>query len=173
MKSKQRTELLALQNTSNAKQCWLADDESEAGFIKDFLKWWQSPEKMGPMFGYHPNAIKCWLIVQPNKYEEAMEAFQNKGINVTTKGRRTLLWCCLGIERHPRRLYLRQVRTVGRRGYQLSECANSRPKSCFVVHIWTKISLDLFHAHLARYPGILTTSGRRTSVQFYTIYNRT
>ena len=45
---------------------------------------------MGPMFGYHPNAIKYWLIVKPNKYEEAMEAFQNTGINVTTEGHRHL-----------------------------------------------------------------------------------
>ena len=79
--------MLALQNTSNAKQCWLADDASGAGFIKDVLKLWQSLEKMGSMFGHHPNAIKCWLIVKPNKYEEAMEAFQNNGINVTTEGR--------------------------------------------------------------------------------------
>ena len=45
---------------------------------------------MGPMFRYHPNALKCWLIIKPNKYEEAMEAFQNTGINVTTEGRRHL-----------------------------------------------------------------------------------
>ena len=82
--------ILALQNTSNTKQCWLADDASGAGSIKDVLKWWQSLEKMGPMFGYHPNALKCWLIVKPNKYEEAMEAFQNTGINITTEGRRHL-----------------------------------------------------------------------------------
>ena len=80
---------MTLQNTSNAKQCWLADDASGAGFIIDvFKKWWLSLEKIGPMFGYHPKAIKCWLIVKPNKYEEAMEAFQNTAINVTTEG------CC-------------------------------------------------------------------------------
>ena len=82
--------IIFLQETSNAKQCWLADDASGAGFIKDVLKWWQSLEKMGPMFGYHPNAIRCWLIVKPNKYVEAIEAFQNTGINVTTEGRRHL-----------------------------------------------------------------------------------
>ena len=82
--------MLALQNTSNTKQCWLADDASGARSIKDVLKWWKSPDKMGPMFGYHPNALKCWLIVKPNKYEEALETFQNTGINVTTEGRRHL-----------------------------------------------------------------------------------
>ena len=82
--------MLALLNTSNTKQCWLADDASGAESIKDVLNWWQSLEKMGPMFGCHPNTLKCWLIVKPNKYEEAMEAFQNTGINITTKGRRHL-----------------------------------------------------------------------------------
>ena len=82
--------MLALLNTSNTKQCWLADDASGAESIKDVLNWWQSLEKMGPMFGCHPNTLKCWLIVKPNKYEEAMEAFQNTGINVTTKGCRHL-----------------------------------------------------------------------------------
>ena len=76
--------------TFGQKQSWLADDASGAGSIKDVLKWWQPQEKMGPVFGYHPNALKCWLIVKPNKYEEAMEAFQNTGINVTTEGRRHL-----------------------------------------------------------------------------------
>ena len=78
--------MLALKNTSNTKQCWLADDASGAGSIKDVLKWWKSQEKMGPMFGYYPNTLKCWLIVKPNKYEEAMEAFQNTEINVTKEG---------------------------------------------------------------------------------------
>ena len=75
---------MTLQNTSNAKQCWLADDASGA-VIDAFKKWWLSLEKIGPMFGHHPKA-KCWLIVKPNKYEEAMEAFQNTAINVTTEG---------------------------------------------------------------------------------------
>ena len=64
--------MLTLQNTSNAKQCWLADDTSGARFIKDIQKWWQSIEKMGSMFGYHTNARKCCLIVKPKKREEAI-----------------------------------------------------------------------------------------------------
>ena len=43
--------MLALQNTSNAEQCWSADDASGAGLIKDVLKWWQSLEKWGLSLG--------------------------------------------------------------------------------------------------------------------------
>ena len=134
--------MLALQNTSNAKQCWLADDASGAGSIKDVLKWWQSPEKMGPMFGYHPNALKCWLIVKPNKYEEAMEAFQNTGINVTTEGRRHL-GAALGsrdfLEDYVNEKAEQWVEEV----IKLSAFANSQPQACFAAytfglkHRWT------------------------------------
>ena len=134
--------MLALQNTNNTKQCWLADDASGAGSIKDVLKWWQSLEKVGPMFGYHPNALKCWLIVKPNKYEEAMEAFQNTGINVTTEGRRHL-GAALGsrdfLEDYVNKKAEQWVEEV----IKLSEFANSQPQACFAAytfglkHRWT------------------------------------
>ena len=50
--------MLTLQNTSNTKQCWLADDASGAGSIKDVLKWWQSLEKMGTYVWVSPERIK-------------------------------------------------------------------------------------------------------------------
>ena len=134
--------MLALQNTSNIKQCWLGDDASGAESIKDVLKWWQSLEKMGPLFGYQPNALKCWLIVKPNKYEEAMEAFQNTGINVTTEGRRHL-GAALGsrdfLEDYVNEKAEQWVEEV----IKVSEFANSQPQACFAAytfgskHRWT------------------------------------
>ena len=165
--------MLALQNTSNAKQCWLADDASGDGFIKDTLKWCKSLEEMGSMFGNHQNTIKYWLIVKPKKYEEAMEAFQNAGINLTTEGRRHLFWCWLGIERLPRRLCQQQGKTMGRRGYQAFRIRKLTITSLLCrLDIWIKTSLDLFHVHVARYPRNIMPSRRRINVQFYTIYNR-
>ena len=134
--------MLALQNTSNAKQCWLADDASGAGFIKDVFKWWQSLEKMGPMFGYHPNAIKCWLIVKPNKYEEAMEAFKNMGINLTTEGCHHL-GTALGLRDFLKDYVNDRVEQWVEEVIKLSEFANSQPQACFAVytfglkHRWT------------------------------------
>ena len=138
--------ILALQNTSNTKQCWLADDASGAGSIKDVLKWWQSLEKMGPMFGYHPDALKCWLIVKPNKYEEAMEAFQNTGINVTqlvtTEGRRHL-GAALGSRDFLKDYVNEKAEQWVEEVIKLSEFANSQPQACFAAytfglkHRWT------------------------------------
>ena len=82
---------------------------------------------MGPMFGYHPNELKCWLIVKPNKYEEAMEAFQNTGINVTIEGRRHL---ALPWDRETSSKAEQWIEEV----IKLSEFANSQPQACFAAY---------------------------------------
>ena len=88
---------------------------------------------MGPMFGYHPKALKCWLIVKPNKYEEAMEAFQNTGINVTTEDRRHL-GAPLGsrdfLEDYVNEKAEQWVEEV----IKLSEFANSQPQTFFAAY---------------------------------------
>ena len=111
---------------------------------------------MGPMFGYHPNAIKCWLIVKPNKYEEAMEAFQNKGINVTTEGRRHL-GAALGSREFLEDYVNDKAEQWVEEIIKLSGFASSQPQVLLCrLHIWIKTLLDLRHIN----------------VQFYTIYNQ-
>ena len=134
--------MLALLNTSNTKQCWLADDASGAESIKDVLIWWQSLEKMRPTFGCHPNTLKCWLIVKPNKYEEAMEAFQNTGINVTTKGRRHL-GTALGSSDFLEDYVSKKAEQWVEEVIKLSEFTNSQPQACSAAYtfglkyLWT------------------------------------
>ena len=127
---------------------------------------------MGPMFGYHTNAIKCWLIIKPNKFEEAMEAFQNTGINITTEGRRHH-GAALGSRDFLEDYVYEKVKQWIEEVIKLSEFAKLTTTGLLCrLHIWIKISLDLFHAHVARYPGIITPSRRCINVQFCTIYNR-
>ena len=88
------------------------------------------------------HALKCWLIVKPNKYEKAMEAFQNTGINITTEGRRHL-GAVLGsrdfLEDYVNEKAEKWVEEV----IKLSEFANSQPQACFAAytfrlkHRWT------------------------------------
>ena len=63
-----------LNEASEAVQCWLADDCSCGGKVRDILKWWLFLKTVGPKFGYFPKATKCWLIVKPDKFEEAKSA---------------------------------------------------------------------------------------------------
>ena len=47
-------------------------------------------EKVGPAFGYYPNAMKTWLIVKQHHLDEANDQFKDSGISITTEGKRHL-----------------------------------------------------------------------------------
>ena len=50
--------ITSLQAASCIKQCWFADDASEAGSIAEIRRWWDTLNNLGPDFGYFPNAKK-------------------------------------------------------------------------------------------------------------------
>ena len=56
--------------TSNAKQCWYADDATGAGSLEELKKWWDGLNEMGPSMEYYPSAKKCWLVTKPEKENE-------------------------------------------------------------------------------------------------------
>ena len=62
---------------------------------------------------------------------------------------------------------------MGRRGYQTFRIRRLTTRGLLChLHIWIKISLDLFHTHLSRYPGIITPSGRRNMSNFISSITR-
>ena len=89
-----------LNEASKAVQCWLADDASCDGKVRDILKRWLFLKTVGPKFGCLPKATKCWLIVKPDKFEEVNSAFDGTDINVTSEGR-THLGAVLGSRSYP------------------------------------------------------------------------
>ena len=48
-----------------------ADDFSAGGSIINLKHWWDTLCKLGPKFGYFPEASKCWLIIKPDAAEKA------------------------------------------------------------------------------------------------------
>ena len=42
--------------SSNANQCWYADDATGAGSLEELRKWLDGLNEMGPSLGYYPNA---------------------------------------------------------------------------------------------------------------------
>ena len=44
-------------------QSWYADDASAGGTVPDLRRWWDKLQSIGPLFGYHPNPCKTWLVV--------------------------------------------------------------------------------------------------------------
>ena len=61
-----------------------------AGSITHLLHWWNTLTILGPLFGYHPEPTKCWLIVKSRIKYIALKTFENTGINITEDGKRYL-----------------------------------------------------------------------------------
>ena len=76
--------------TQLCKQVCFADDATGAGSVENVKKWWDAIVKEGPRFGYHPNALKMWLIVKENKFEEVQCVFDGTCVQITTSGKRNL-----------------------------------------------------------------------------------
>ena len=74
----------------STKTAAYADDLSSAGKIRKLKSWWDYLCIIGPKYGYFPESIKSWLIVKPEKEEEARKIFDGTSINMTTEGRRYL-----------------------------------------------------------------------------------
>ena len=57
------------------KQTWYADDAASTGKIANLRGWWDEISRLGPSFGYHPNASKTWLIVKKEHESAAVALF--------------------------------------------------------------------------------------------------
>ena len=68
------------------KSVTYADDFTGADSIKNLLHWWNILTTLGPLFGYHPEPTKCWLIVKPCMKGIALKTFENTDINMTEDG---------------------------------------------------------------------------------------
>ena len=74
-----------------SKQVWYADDSASAGKILEMRKWWDELSRVGPKYGYYPNAIKTIMIVKdPNILDHAKQVFAGTDITIGTEGERHL-----------------------------------------------------------------------------------
>ena len=76
--------------TKGTVQAWFADDAAAGGCLRLLRLWWEALVKSGPAFGYFPNAAKTWLLVKPEKQQEANSIFGDTGIQITSDGRQYL-----------------------------------------------------------------------------------
>ena len=65
------------QEVGEVKQVAYADDIGGGATLELLREWWNNIEQHGPSFGYFPKAVKSWLVVKPEKYEEALQVFAN------------------------------------------------------------------------------------------------
>ena len=67
----------------NTKQVWFADDATAVGDLSSLKSWWNHLDKIGPEYGYLPNATKSWLIVKQDQLEQAKSLFKDTGVSIT------------------------------------------------------------------------------------------
>ena len=67
-----------------------ADDIGGGSKLQNVKMWWDRIVKLGPKIGYFPKPSKSWLVVKPEKLEEAKQLFAGSGIQITPEGRKYL-----------------------------------------------------------------------------------
>ena len=68
-------------------QVWYVEDASATGSLSSIKCWWDQLLNDGPLFGYHANPQKSWLVVEPEYREEAGRFFDNSRLNIMSEGR--------------------------------------------------------------------------------------
>ena len=128
--------------SSEAKQCWYADDASGSGSLEVIKQWWDELTEAGPNLGYYPNAKKCWLITKPEKVEGARAIFEGTAINISTQGQ-SHLGAALGSREYLEEYVGSKVEDWVSQVVKLAEFAMSQPQACYAAftfglrHRWT------------------------------------
>ena len=72
---------------TTVKQTWYADDTAGTGKIANLRGWWDEIVRLGPSFGYHPNASKTWLVIKKEHESAAVALFGDTDVKITSEGR--------------------------------------------------------------------------------------
>ena len=72
------------------QQVWYADDATSSGSCSDLRAWWDQLQKLGPIFDYHPNSSKTYLVVKEEHEEKAKALFADTNVHITIHGKRHL-----------------------------------------------------------------------------------
>ena len=78
----------ALTLSNDTKQVWYADDCAATGSIMGIWQWLDSLVHISPSYGYYVNVEKTWLVVRPQYLQDAVSAFSDTKVNITSEGRR-------------------------------------------------------------------------------------
>ena len=123
-------------------QIWYADDSAAGGLLPGVRQWWQSLCDLGPLYGYHPNASKTWLVVKPQHLAVACKIFAGTGVQITDTGR-PYLGAAIGAEEFQRAYMADKVDTWCEELHMLALFATSDPQSALAAfshvlcHKWT------------------------------------
>ena len=118
--------------TEDTKQAWFADDASAAGDLHALRRWWDHLIRIGPEYGYYPNATKTWLIVKEESYVQAQAVFRGSGVSITKEGKRHL-GAAIGNDAFKEEYVREKVATWVEELERLTRIAESQPHAAYAA----------------------------------------
>ena len=116
----------------NVRQAWYADDATGASTCSDLRRWWDELTKLGPLFGYHSNPSKTYLVVKEEHKESATKTFMDTGVNIITEGKRHL-GVAIGSYSFTKEYVTRKVHEWSEEVRQLAHIAISQPHAAYAA----------------------------------------
>ena len=116
------------------KAAAFADELTAAGDIKGIKYWWDQLCKLGPKFGYFPEATKYLLIVKKDVEKKAEEIYYGSDVKITTEGKRHL-GAALGTHEYKEEYLATKVDGWIEEIKILSEIAKSQPQAAYSYFI--------------------------------------
>ena len=77
-------------NPKNMKHAAYADDLAGGSTLEMLSDWWKKCVQYGPLYGYNPKPEKSWLVVKPDKLDQAIVMFEGTGVRITATGKKYL-----------------------------------------------------------------------------------
>ena len=133
------TPLISQLSSNEVTQAWFADDATAGGDLSKLRRWWDHLARVGPDYGYFPNAAKTWLIVGEDKLEQATNIFHGTDIAITTNGRRHL-GAALGTKSFVEEYVTQKVSEWTTEIEHLSSIAISKPHAAYAAFTHGAIS---------------------------------
>ena len=126
------TPLIHRLSEERIKQVWFADDATAAGKLSGVKDWWNNISKIGPEYGYFPNADKMWLVVKERHFEESKQLIQDTGVKISQEGKRHL-GSAIGTRSFVENYVEEKVSTWKEELERLSDIAMSQPQAAYAA----------------------------------------
>ena len=122
----------------NVTQQWYADDAAAVGKLSKLHTWWNDLVRLGPKFGYFPNAAKSWLVTKEGTYNLGCEMFGAEGVQVTDEGR-PYLGAAIGTRSYVENYVRSKVTLWSSQLTNLANLAGTQPHAVYsaIIHGFT------------------------------------
>ena len=140
------------------KQVWFAGDATGGGKLQQLKWWWDKLNKVGPAFGYFPNAAKTWLVVKESQLASAQELLKDSGVNVTADGH-SLLGAPIGTTRFCEAFTEKAVANWNHQLELLASVARTQSHAAYTAFTYGFIGKWTFLARTTK-TGVILSSGK-------------